>query len=77
MLITGKASFLWEQSILKNYKYETEKILTRKVKKMETKNSFSDFSGVANKIIDKVIFASGTIALVWILAFLLVAMIDK
>jgi hypothetical protein len=46
-------------------------------KKMETKNSFSDVSGMANKVIDKIVFASGTLALVWILAFLLVAMIDK
>ena len=30
-----------------------------------------------SKILEKIVVASGTIALVWILVFLLVAMIDK
>ena len=37
----------------------------------------SKVSGMASKIIDKLMLASGTIALVWILAFLLVGIIDK
>jgi hypothetical protein len=34
-------------------------------------------SDLVNKVIDKLMVASGTLALVWILAFLLVAMIEK
>ena len=34
-------------------------------------------SKIVNKIIDRVMLATGEIALVWILAFLLVGIIDK
>ena len=41
-------------------------------------NIFSSKSyELVNKAIDRIMVATGTIALVWILAFLLVAMIEK
>jgi hypothetical protein len=44
---------------------------------MQTNSLNTESSGVASKLIDKLMVASGVIALVWILAFLLVAMMDK
>ena len=44
---------------------------------MQTNSLNTKISGVANKLIDKLMVASGVIALVWILAFLLVAMMEK
>jgi hypothetical protein len=44
---------------------------------MQTNLYSTKISGAASKIVDKVMVATGGIALVWILAFLLVAMIDK
>jgi len=44
---------------------------------MQPNISPTKISAVANKVIDKIIFASGTVSLLWILAFLMVAMIDK
>ena len=44
---------------------------------MQTNYLNTKISGVASKLIDKLMIASGVIALVWILAFLLVAMMDK
>ena len=44
---------------------------------MEANYSTGRISGILNKIIDKLMFTSGVFALVWILAFLLVAIIDK
>jgi hypothetical protein len=44
---------------------------------MQTYPSSSKFSEKTNKIIDKLMLASGVIALVWILAFLLVGIIEK
>ena len=44
---------------------------------MQTNSLNTKISGVASKLIDKLMIASGVIALVWILAFLLVAMMDK
>lgn len=43
---------------------------------MQTTNSTKIYS-LANKIIDRFMLAMGIFAYVWILAFLLVAMIDK
>ena len=41
-------------------------------------NFYSDrFSEIVNKVIDKLMLVSGVLALIWILAFLLVAIIDK
>ena len=44
---------------------------------MQTNSLNTKVSEVANKLIDKLMLASGVIALVWILAFILVAMMDK
>ena len=44
---------------------------------MQTNSLNTKISGVASKLIDKLMIASGVIALVWILAFLLVAMMEK
>jgi hypothetical protein len=44
---------------------------------MQTNYLNTKISGVASKLIDKLMIASGVIALAWILAFLLVAMMDK
>ena len=44
---------------------------------MEANISTGRMSEILNKIIDKLMFASGVFGLVWILAFLLVAIIDK
>ena len=53
-------------------------LLNREFKKnMQPITSSTKISEVASKAFDKFMMASGTIALVWILAFLLVAMIDK
>jgi len=41
-------------------------------------NFYSErFSGFVNKVIDRLMLVSGVLALIWILAFLLVAIIDK
>ena len=54
------------------------RLLNKKVNKnMRTNYLNTKNSGVASKLIDKLMVASGVIALVWILAFLLVAMMDK
>ena len=44
---------------------------------MQTNSYSTKVSETANKVIDKIMVATGTISLVWILAFLMVAMIDK
>ena len=44
---------------------------------MQTHISSTKISELTNKVIDKIMLASGTIALVWILAILLVGMIAK
>ena len=44
---------------------------------MQTNISSTKVSDMASKIIDKVVMATGTLAIVWIMAFLMVAMIDK
>jgi|GEM_PF-5366728 len=44
---------------------------------MQTYSSSSKLSETTSKIIDKLMLATGVIALVWILAFLLVGIIDK
>ena len=44
---------------------------------MQTNICPTKYSDMLSKIFEKLMVASGTIALVWILAFLLVAMIDK
>jgi len=44
---------------------------------MQTNSLNTKISGVASKLLDKLMVASGVIALVWIFAFLLVAMIGK
>ena len=47
-------------------------------KDMHTSNILSTkVSGMVSKTIDKLMLVSGTVALVWILLFLLVAMIEK
>jgi hypothetical protein len=44
---------------------------------MQIYQSSQKLSEMAGRIIDKLVLASGVIALVWILAFLLVGIIDK
>jgi hypothetical protein len=44
---------------------------------MQTNSLNTKISGVASKLIDKLMVVSGVIALVWILAFLLIAIMDK
>ncbi len=44
---------------------------------MHTNSYPAKVSGITSKIMDKIIVATGAISLVWILVFLLVAMIDK
>ena len=44
---------------------------------MQTNLFFTKSPELISKILDKFMVASGTVALVWIFAFLLVAMIDK
>ena len=44
---------------------------------MYTNSYPTKVSEITSKIIDKIIEATGAISLVWILVFLLVAMIDK
>ncbi|MFC1827264.1 hypothetical protein ACFLZQ_04990 [Thermodesulfobacteriota bacterium] len=44
---------------------------------MQTNSFSSKISGMASKIIEKIMLGLGVVALVWILAFLLVAIIDK
>jgi hypothetical protein len=47
-------------------------------KDMNTSNTLSPkVSGLVSKTIDKLMLVFGTVALVWILLFLLVAMIEK
>ena len=54
------------------------RFLNKKVNEiMQTNSLNTKISGVASKLIDKLMIASGVIALAWILAFLLVAMMDK
>jgi ABC-type uncharacterized transport system involved in gliding motility auxiliary subunit len=53
-------------------------ILNKEVtKNMQTNTSPKRISEMASKAIDKFMLASGVISVVWILAFLLVAMIAK
>ena len=57
---------------------EKPKLLNKEVNEiMQTNSLNTKISEVAIKLIDKLMLASGVIALVWILAFLLVAMMDK
>ena len=44
---------------------------------MQTNVLSTKLSDMVSKAIDKLMVATGTVALVWILAFLLVAMIEK
>jgi hypothetical protein len=44
---------------------------------MQTNIYTGRVSEIVNKVIDQLMFASGVFALVWILAFLLVGIIDK
>ena len=46
-------------------------------KNMQTNSYPPNVSEMASKVIDKIMMISGTIALVWILAFLMVAMFAK
>jgi hypothetical protein len=46
-------------------------------KNMQTNSGSTKVSDVASKVIDKIMMATGIIAYVWILAFLLVGMIAK
>ena len=46
-------------------------------KNMQTNSDATKVSDVASKVIDKIMMATGIIAYVWILAFLLVGMIAK
>lgn len=46
-------------------------------KNMQTHSSSTTVSDVASKVIDKIMMATGIIAYVWILVFLLVGMIAK
>ena len=54
------------------------RLLNKEVNEIIQTNSLNTkISGVASKLLDKLMVASGVIALVWIFAFLLVAMIGK
>jgi len=44
---------------------------------MQANFSSTKISEMTSKVIDKVVMTFGTLAIVWIMAFLLVAMIDK
>ena len=44
---------------------------------MQTNSFSSKISGMVSKIIEKFMIGLGVVALVWILAFLLVSIIDK
>ena len=44
---------------------------------MQAKFYSERFSEIVNKVIDRLMLVSGVLALIWILAFLLVAIIDK
>jgi len=46
-------------------------------KNMRTNSCLPKVSEMATKVIDKIMMISGTIAVVWILAFLMVAMFAK
>ena len=52
-------------------------ILNGEYKNMQTNSDTTKVSDVASKVIDKIMMATGIIAYVWILAFLLVGMIAK
>jgi hypothetical protein len=58
-------------------KTETGIISQEVTDNMQTDTSSSKLSEKTSKIIDKLMVASGVIALVWILAFLLVGIIEK
>lgn len=65
---------------LKNYLCKSENLnyWTKGVNEiMQTNSLNTKISGVASKLIDKLMVVSGVIALVWILAFLLIAIMDK
>jgi hypothetical protein len=47
------------------------------VKNMQTNSDSTKVSDVTSKVIDKIMMATGIIAYVWILAFLLVGMITQ
>jgi len=51
--------------------------LNGEYKNMQTNSDSTKVSAVASKVIDKIMMATGIIAYVWILAFLLVGMIAK
>ena len=54
------------------------RLLNKKVNEIMQTNSLNKkSSGVPGKLIDKLMVVSGVIALAWILAFLLVAMMEK
>jgi len=60
---------------LKNRK---PKLLNRRMTTTMQTNSFSSkISGMVSKIIEKLMIGLGLVALVWLLAFLLVSLIDK
>jgi hypothetical protein len=51
--------------------------LNGEYKNMQTNSDSTKVSDVASKVIDKIMMATGIIAYVWILAFLLVGMIAR
>ena len=51
--------------------------LNGEYKNMQTNSDSTKISDVTSKVIDKIMMATGIIAYVWILAFLLVGMIAK
>ena len=54
------------------------RLLNKKVNEIMQTNSLNKkSSGVPGKLIDKLMVVSGVIAIAWILAFLLVAMMEK
>ena len=64
--------------ILKNHQIRNPRLLNKEVNEiMQTNSLNTKISGIASKLIDKLMVASGVIALVWIFAFLLVALMDK
>ena len=59
-------------------KIQKKQLMNRSAtKNMQTQSYPPKVSALANKVIDKIMLATGMIALVWIVVFLLVAMFAK
>ena len=56
---------------------ETKLLKRRMTTNMQTNSFSSKISGMVSKIIEKLMIGLGLVTLVWLLAFLLVSLIDK